>query len=97
MKMSQRGYFHLIPLISSSSARFCATECPQPLFHQSLPHSSQAMEGGGYLLPIRSTLVACHRKSCVCHTSEKSPAKLYIYHTSKNGIQQVPCLPHLRY
>ena len=55
------------------------------------------MEGGGYLLPIRSTLVACHRKSCVCHTSEKSPANPFICHTSKNGLQQVPCLPHLRY
>src|SRR2546430_1793249 len=58
---------------------------------------SQAMEGGGCLLPIRSTLVACHRKSCVCHTSEKSPANSFIRHTSKNSLPQVPCLPHLRY
>ena len=44
-----------------------------------------------------SPLVPRQRKSCVCHTSEKSPANSFICHTSKNGPPQVPCLRLLRY
>jgi hypothetical protein len=44
-----------------------------------------------------SSLALRHRKPCVCHTSERSPANPFICHTSKNGPPQVPCLPHLRY
>ena len=52
---------------------------------------------GGERIPHAHPLGASHRKSCVCHTSEKSPANSFIRHTSKNSLPQVPCLPHLRY
>src|SRR5438045_8366754 len=52
---------------------------------------------GGQRIPHAHSLGARHRKSCVCHTSEKSPANSFIYHTSKNSLPQVPCLPHLRH
>lgn len=45
-KISQNGCFHLIPLISSSSALFRPIERPKLLFHQSLSHSFPCNGGG---------------------------------------------------
>ncbi len=70
------------PFLSITSALF-PTQCRgEGISCPSAPHPSFAPR---------------HRKSCVCHTSEKSPANSFICHTSKNGLPQVPCLPHLRY
>lgn len=35
-------------------------------------------------------------KSCVCHRSEKSAAKFFPCHTSKNALPQVLYLPHIQ-
>ena len=48
--------------------------------------------------PSPPALFICPRSSnpCICHTSEKPPRKFFRCHTSKNGLPQVLCLPHLR-
>src|SRR5579864_972100 len=58
MMISQEGCFHLTPLISCSSALFCATECPQLLFHQLLPHSFPC--NGGWRVSLAHPLAARH-------------------------------------
>jgi hypothetical protein len=74
-----------------------ASETPFPSITSAL--FPMQWRGEGICCPSarHSSLAPCHRKSCVCHTSEKSPANLFICHTSKNGLPQVPCLPHLRH
>src|SRR5260370_3078865 len=50
--------------------------------------------GGGTVSPFQ-LLTSKSQTSFICHTSEKSARKCNHFHTSRNNLSQVLCLPHL--
>ena len=95
MKISQEGYFHLIPFISCSSALFRAMERPKLHFHQSLPHSFPC-NGGGRVSVARPLATRRSPRATVnpvfaAHPKNRQLTSLFATHPKTGSRKSLVC------